>query len=84
MQADVLTGILISVGSIAIVSLFGMLVKIVLATSKMMRNDEKRKIEITLLFKGILGMIDALQSGKTNGNVSDIEDEINKYLVESR
>lgn len=68
-------------------ALFGALFTIIIKISrdlKVMRvRGELRMRENRLLFRGLLGLIDAVRTGKSNGNVSSVEAEIKNYLNET-
>lgn len=46
-------------------------------------NGKAHKKENVLLFKGVLGLMEALQTGHCNGNVASIQKEMKEYLFES-
>ncbi len=43
--------------------------------------NRSRKKAITLLIGGHLGLLDAVRTGKTNGNLSKHEDKLKAYLA---
>ena len=82
----VLTG-LVSAG---ILGVFGGLVaiakclhKLFQSIERMERNGEKRKCENLLLIEGQLGTIDAIRTGKNNGNLTGIETKLKQYIRET-
>jgi hypothetical protein len=46
-------------------------------------NGKAHKQENMLLFKGVLGLMDAMQTGHCNGNISSIQKEMKGYLYEN-
>ena len=70
-----------------ITAIVGTLLTMILRISKDLKTmrirGELRMHENRLLFKGMLGLIDAVRTGKCNGNISGVEAEINNYLNET-
>jgi hypothetical protein len=64
-------------------TLITMLVRISNDLKTMRKRGEDRVHENRLLFKGMLGLIDAVRTGKCNGNISQVEEEIKEYLNET-
>ncbi len=75
---------LAATGTTAIIgALITMMVRISADLKTMRKRGEDRVQENRLLFKGMLGLIDAVRTGKCNGNISSVEDEIKSYLNET-
>jgi hypothetical protein len=72
------TGITAVIGA-----LITMLVRISHDLTTMRQRGEDRMHENRLLVKGMLGLIDAVRTGKCNGNITHVEEEINEYLNET-
>ncbi len=72
------TGVTVILGA-----LITMLMKISQDLKTMRLRGELRMQENRLLFKGMLGLIDAVRTGKCNGNITHVEDEIKEYLNET-
>lgn len=82
----VLTGV-VSAGAIGAITGMAAIArcvhKVYRTVERMERNGEKRKNESLLLIEGQLGLIDAVRTGKTNGNLSDIEKKLKTYIRET-
>lgn len=48
----------------------------------MTANGRAHKDENMLLFKGLLGVMDAIQTGKCNGNISHVQTDMKNYLYD--
>ena len=81
MLTEITTGILIVVGSTILLGIFGILVRLHTNVKKIIENDWKQKEAITLLIGGNLGLLDAVRTGRTNGNLSKHEDKLKAYLA---
>ena len=81
MLTEIATGILIVVGSTILLGIFGILVRLHTNVKKIIENDRKQKEAITLLIGGNLGLLDAVRTGRTNGNLSKHEDKLKAYLA---
>ena len=81
MLTEIATGILIVVGSTILLGIFGILVRLHTNVKKIIENDWKQKEAITLLIGGNLGLLDAVRTGRTNGNLSKHEDKLKAYLA---
>ena len=81
MLTEITTGILIVVGSTVLLGIFGILVRLHTNVKKIVVNEQKQKEAITLLIGGHLGLLDAVRTGKTNGNLSKHEDKLKAYLA---
>lgn len=72
------TGITTIIGA-----LVAMLIRISNDLKLMRKRGEDRMHENRLLFRSILGLIDAVRTGKCNGNITQVEKEIKEYLNET-
>lgn len=72
------TGITAIIGTI-----FAMIMRISRDLNTMRVRGELRMKENRLLFSGMLGLIDAVRTGKCNGNITHVEQEIKEYLNET-
>ncbi len=79
--------LLTTLAATGITALIGALITMLFRISNdlktMRKRGEDRVHENRLLFKGMLGLIDAVRTGKCNGNISHVEEEIKEYLNET-
>jgi hypothetical protein len=82
-----MTRLMTTLVATGITALLGTLVTLIVRISRdlntMRVRGELRMQENRLLFKGMLGLIDAVRTGKCNGNISHVEEEIKEYLNET-
>jgi len=57
--------------------------EILSALENIRENGKAHKQENMLLFRGLLGVMDAIQTGHCNGNISTIQEEMKGYLYEN-
>lgn len=81
------TRLLTTLAATGITVLIGALITMLIGISRdlktMKKRGEDRVQENRLLFKGMLGLIDAVRTGTCNGNISHVEEEIKEYLNET-
>jgi hypothetical protein len=81
------TRVLTTVAATGLTAVVGAIITLLLHVSrdlKIMRERGDLRIkENRLLFKGLLGVIDAMRTGKTNGNLTEVETDIKQYLNET-
>ncbi len=81
MLSEVTIGILTVVGSAVLIGIFGVLLRLHSNVKQIICNDRKQKEAITLLIGGNLGLLDAVRTGKCNGNLSKQENNLKAYLA---
>jgi len=81
MLTEITTGIITVIGSTVLIAIFGVLVRLHVNVKKIVENDRKQKEAITLLIAGNLGLLEAVRTGKCNGNLSKHENNLKAYLA---